>query len=620
MPFGWSGKILRVDLSKKKSSAEAVTPYTKSFIGGRGISVKIMYDEVDPKISPFDPENMLLFAPGVLTGTPAPTASRAFITTMGPNGLIGNAGFGGYIGAEIRHAGYDNIIVQGKSDNPVYLFIHDNGVEFRDASRIWGKGTLETQQIIKSEIGDPDVEVLCIGLAGENLVGFACVRTGIFSTAGRGGMGAIMASKNLKAIAVRGKGDIEIANKEEFLKTAYELRKKLTEYRSLQPELGVILSDVNLFVEEDGKPTGNWEDVDWNEIKPGNFVQGVSQYYKQYGVAKVGCFGCPIFHYHSCNDPETGLGVTKCASPTNFTLRIWNRDWKVATTAVHLCNNYGLDVISTANIIAFLMELYHVGIITPTDTDGIPMIRGNKEAIISTIHKIARQEGFGKLFKDGVLSAAKIIGNGAEECAMQVKGIEMTFQEFRAKVRTALGCAVATKLGGGEYLLPKAAWSVVAPYEKIILKNRAPSDKYVRDAFDLIGICKCTMPRFEGGSLEIPAKLFSLATGVNTSESELLTAAERVHLLERAFDVLRGIRRKDDTLPKRMFERPVSDGPHKGRRLERENFDKLLDEYYAVMGWDEDGIPKEETFKKLGLSSEWQVFSNGMKREGRIHV
>ena len=620
MSFGWSGQILRVDLSNKKSSTVAVTPYT-SFVGGRGINTKIVFDEVDSKISPFDPANRLLFGPGVLTGTPAPTASRMAVTTLCPNGVISSSGIGGFTGAEIRLAGYDNIIVQGKSDKPVYLYIHDDAVEYRDASQVWGKDTLETQHLIRRELGDPDVQVLCIGPAGENMVSFACIRTGIFSAAGRGGMGAVMGSKNLKAIAVRGKRGVEIARLEEFLEASYETRKMLLKYLAFQRPLGRMVIDINKSATEKGVLAfGNWEDVDWDEINAKNFVHDGDEFYNQHYIGRVGCSGCPISRYQSCNDPETGPGVAKCYSPAMFTFRVWNRDWKVMVSAGHLCNNYGLDSISTASIIAFLMELYRRGIITEKDTDGIPMRRGDKEAIISTIHKIGRQEGFGKLFRDGVLAAARTIGKGAEECAMHVKGLEMGLYDLRGRKGTALASAVATKREG-EGAPPEYAWNIGKGKEDAAYPpsydNKALmvwEQANVYKVIDMLGICKNYFSWAIDRSLELPARLFSLATGVDTSEEELLTAAQRVAVLERAFDVMRGIRRKDDTLPDRMFETAVPGGPFKGEKLEREKFDKMLDEYYELSGWDEDGVPKEETFQKYGLSSEWQIFSKKIKR------
>jgi aldehyde:ferredoxin oxidoreductase len=625
--FGWSGRILRVDLSKKESTTEAIAPYT-SFIGGRGINTKIVFDEVDPKISPFDPANRLVFGPGVLTGTSVPTASRMTVTTLCPNGIIGSSGMGEFIGAEIRHAGYDHIIVQGKSDSPVYLYIHDDGVEFRDAAQVWGKETVETQQLLKREIGDPDVKVACIGPAGENLVSFACIRTGIQSASGRGGTGAIMGSKNLKAIAVRGKRGVEIARLEEFLKVSYETRKMLLEHPALQKpaeKMSQLAMNLNDSPNKRGLSTfGNWEDVDWDEIDAKNFVHGGAEYYDKHYVARVGCSGCPIFRcYRICDDPETGIGTAKCYSQPMFTFRVWNREWKVMESAGHLCNNYGMDTNSTAKVIAFLMELYHRGIITEKDTDGIPMRRGDKEAIISTIHKIGRQEGFGKLFRDGVLEAARTIGKGAEECAMQVKGQEMGLHDFRGRKATALAQATATKMGGGEYPHIDSVWTVGTsredPTYPSSYDNRALmvwEQANVYKVVDMLGICKNYFAWSPDRSLGLLARLFSLATGVDTSEDDLLFAAQRMTVLERAFDVMRGIRRKDDTLPKRMFETPVPGGPLKGERLEKAKFDKMVDEYYELAGWDEDGVPKEETFQKYGLSSEWQFFNKKMKKGG----
>ncbi|MFA5317822.1 MAG: aldehyde ferredoxin oxidoreductase C-terminal domain-containing protein, partial [Dehalococcoidales bacterium] len=469
------------------------------------------------------------------------------------------------------------------------------------------------------ETGDPDVKVNCIGPAGEKLVSFACVRTGMFNTAGRGGMGAVMGSKNLKAIAVRGKRGIEIARLAEFLKLSCEERERLSEYSASKSPLGTVSFNINNSATRSGVLAfGNWEDVDWDEIDAQNFVHGGEDYYSKYYLERVGCFGCPISRYQICNNPETGLGVAKCSSLPNFTFRVWNRDYQVMTSAAHLCNNYGLDCVSTGGIIAFLMELYHRGIITEKDTDGIPMKRGDKEAIISAIHKIGRQEGFGKLFRDGMLDAARKIGKGAEECTMTVKGQEMGLREFRGRKATALAQAVATKLGGGEYPLPEATWSLGTKSERAV-----DPTTYDKKAFmvweqanvykvpDLLGICKS--PWSINQSLEIPAKLFSLATGVDTSVDDLLIAAQRVQVLERAFDVMRGIRRKDDTLPERMFETVVPGGPFKGDQLDRQKFDKMLDEYYDISGWDEDGVPSEETFKKYGLSSEWEAFSGKIK-------
>lgn len=624
---GWSGKILRVDLSNKSVTVEPTAPYIP-FVGGRGISIKIMFDEVGPEVAPFDPENRIIFGPGVLTGTPAPTASRMKITTMGSNGLIGSGGVGEGLGAEIRFAGYDQIIFQGKADKPTYVFINDDKVEFRDASALWGKETMETRKLIKEELDDNAVQVASIGPAGESLVAFACIKTGVFTTAGRGGMGAIMGSKNLKAVAVRGSQGIKLADMEGFLKASWELREKLSQFKDFQAPIEYLerrVREMNVRATKEGVPGwGNWEEFDWDKIDAPNFVGGVHEYYREHQIARIGCFACPISRYRVCDDPEAGIGMALCNSLPMFVWRVWNRDFAVVEAACQFCASYGLDTVSTANIISFLMELYHRGIITEKDTDGIPMKRGDKDAILTTIHKIGRQEGYGKLFRDGLMAGAKKIGRGAEEYAMQVKGMEIGLRELRARKATALATAVSPRLSEGEYPLQEQNYNVHKAHaealdprsyegkgEAMIVSIR----KYI--ALDMIGMCRNIFLRaFEaaGEGLKYPAELLSLATGEDYTLDNLFAAADKVHLLERAFDVQRGVRRENDNLPKRMFETSVPGGPFKGEKLDRAKFDKMVGDYYALCGWDENGVPKQETFKKLGLEAEGKVFSKRLKK------
>jgi len=630
MSQGWSGQILRVDLSKMVSSREDVMPYTRSFIGGRSINVKMMYDEVAPKISPFDPANKLYFGPGVLTGTLTPGAARMKVTSMSPNGLLANSGIGGWIGREIRYAGYDNLVIEGKADKPVYLYIHDDSIEFKDASHIWSKDTYETQQIIREELGGP-VVAMCIGTGGENLVSFSSIQTETGSAAGRGGFGAVMGSKNLKAIAVRGTKGIKIARLEEFNRTCAEFHKIIRESPGCeamvaQGDRGVIDEAYN----SGFLVIGNWEDVDW--LEAGRFG-GNDEFFDQYTVFVGGCFGCPSYHMNVFNIPGMGMGKEKCVGWVSLGSSVWNNDRMTMVEAQYLCNKYGLDIVSTGNIIGFLMELYNRGIITEKDTDGIAMKRGNRDAIISAIHKIGTQEGFGGIFRDGVLKAARMIGKGAEDCAMHVKGLEMQPYEVRAYKSQALTTAVASRdtieghsdidyrwiVDGeemekwAEELYGSKAAAFPTSYEKKALMDWDHENRHA--VVDMLGVCKWHIPWFITSSLKMPAKLFSLATGVDTSEEEFLIAAQRTLTLERAFNVIKGIRRKDDTLPKRLFETAAPGGVFKGQRLEKEKFDRMLDEYYNLRGWDGNGVPKKVTFEKFGLSSEWEVFKN-LAKEG----
>jgi aldehyde:ferredoxin oxidoreductase len=639
MSFGWSGQILRVDLSNGQSQTEDTEPYTESFIGGKGINLKIIYDEVGPEIAAFDPANRLCFGPGVLTGTLAPAAGRMKVTSVSPHGRLASSGIGGFIGAEIRHAGYDNLVVQGRSEEPVYLHIHDDAVDLRDAAHIWGKGTQETQRLIKEEIGD-SVEIVCIGPAGENLVTFGCILTGMGSTAGRHGLGAIMGSKRLKAIALQGTRPIRIAKPEEFVSTCEEAHKWLRESESMQGQAVEGQGDrhtLPLGYAGGTVPFGNWEpDADWDEV-PG--FDGADEFWNQYAVHQYGCIGCPVNHFHVFHIPGVGTGLTKCAGWGAFAANVWTNDRKVMFHASHLCNHYGLDVTSTGNAISFLMELYHKGIITEKDTDGLPMTRGDENAILATVHKIGKQEGFGKLFKDGVLGAAKKIGKGAEECAMVVNGEAIEPYEVRAYKSEALGAALNSgNIGDSLTFEYGYYYGDPEPVEKFAEEAYGTREAAVPSSYegkavsiwdcenqmvvcDMLGACGWVFINWTGGgadtsSLEVPAKLFSLATGRDTSEAELLVAAQRCKTLERAFDVRRGKRRTDDSLPRRMFETAVLGGRLKGERLDRERFEKMVDEYYALRGWDSQGIPTPETFERFGLSAEGKIMRQELEQKG----
>jgi aldehyde:ferredoxin oxidoreductase len=632
MSLGWSGKILRVDLSNGRTWTEDTEPYTRLFIGGKGINVKMMYDEVGPKVGPFDPDNMICFGPGVLTGTLAPAHSRMKITSVSPNGLLQNSGIGGYIPAEIRKAGYDNITIQGKSDKPIYLYINNDKIEIRDATHIWGKDTQETQRAIKDEIGDW-VKVACIGPAGENLVSFSCIVTGKGSAAARGGFGAIMGSKNLKAIAARGTGHVKIARPSEFLETCKQTHLWLPDSNPLirlqskqghgdKYSLGKLHEAGSTFL-------GNWEEheASWDRI--GDYG-GAEEFYEECATHQYGCYGCPVHHFHIFNIPGMGRGTTKCTQWKAFASRVWVNDRKVIVQANTLCQNYGLDSTATGNAVSFLMELYRRGIIGGKDTDGIPIERGDQKAIFATIEKIGKQEGFGRLFRDGVLGAAKKIGNDAEKCAVVVNGQEAETYEFRAFRSHALAAAISD--GSVSHAWTTVDVTISAPredreklaQERFGSKEAAVPNSYEKKALlvfdqenrntagDMLGTCRWLIP-WEITELDIPAKLFSQATGREITEHDLLQAAQRTFTLERAFRAGRGVRR--DTLPKRLFKTAVPDGIYKGERLDKQKFEDMLDEYYSLRGWDRNGIPLEEAFMKFGLTSEWKTFSKHLRKE-----
>ena len=627
MSFGWTGKILRIDLSVGKSWTEETKPYTRLFIGGKGINVKIMYDEVGPQVGPFDPENRICFGPGVLAGTMAPSHSRMKITSVSPNGLLQNSGIGGYIPAEIRKAGYDNIVIQGKSDKPVYVYIDDEKVEIRDGSRLWGKDTQETQRMLKEELGDW-AKIACIGPAGENLVSFSCVVTGKGSAAGRGGFGAVMGSKNLKAIAVRGTGQIKIAKPAEFLAACTDAHLWFPEgsdFIKMQSSQGHgDKYTLGMTAQVGIVSLGNWEEKDTSWDRIGDF-SSAEEFYEQFAEHQYGCFGCPVHHFHIFDIPGRCRGTTKCTQWNTFVAPVWVNDRRVLVHANTLCQNYGLDSTGTCNAVSFLMELYYRGIISEKDTDGVPMRRGDEKAIFTAIEKIARQEGFGKLFRGGVREAAQRIGPQAEECAIVVNKQEVEPFELRAFKSWALVAAVTDgSVSHGETMID-VTWALAKEQAEeqaqelfgskeaaIPLSYEAKAlsvwDQENRNtAADTLGTCRWLIPWGITHKLDVPAKLFSLATGRETTEDDLLVTAQRIFTLERAFRVRKGLRR--DTLPKRFFELAIPDGVYKREKLDQEKFDKMLDEYYQLRGWDENGVPTEETFSKFGLSSEWEFFT-----------
>ena len=601
------------------------------FIGGRGINVKLLFDELEPCVQPFDPENLIIFGPGALTGTPAPNASRMAVSTLLPYGHIASSNMGAFIGAEMRYAGINQLIIQGKSDKPVYLFIHDNGVEFIDAGTMWGRGTDETQETIKKELKDPDAQVMCIGPAAENLVSFSCIMTGMHSAAGHGGFGAVMGSKNLKAVAVRGKGGVKIARLTEFLNVCSDLSHRITQ----NPAIKAVCASgdrYQIFNAASGGSVvfGNFEAPDTGILTAEEWKTKAEQFWNQHAAGKIGCVGCPMYHFDVFSVPDVGLRAAKCtALGLSFSTRLWNSDYELMFKASTLCNSYGLDSTSTTNIIAFLMELYNEGIISERDTDGIPIKRGDPNAILTTIHKLARQEGFGRLFRDGLVAAAKSIGKGAESYAMHVKGLEMSATEPRISKSQAMTYAMCRDIQDAPPLVEGMAEFDKDTAEKLAFDLVGSSSAAYRDGYekkglltwdsenratvlDSLGICKWFFLS-QGILLDIPAKLYSLATGRDISENDLLISAQRVRTLERATNVTRGLTRKDDTLPERLFESAVPQGKFEGTKLDKKMFNSMVDEYYAASGWDANGIPREEIFRNLGLDAEWQRFQQQMK-------
>ena len=618
---GWVGKILTVDLSSGKISTESTEPYVDKYLGGRGIGTRLVYDNYKPGTDAFSPDNPLIFSTGPLTGTAMPSSGRSDVTALSPmNNLRGKSNFGGYWGPETKFAGYDHIIIKGKAEKPSYLWINDGRVEIRSAEHLWGKDTFETQKMIQKELGDSEIKVICIGPAGEKLVRFACLISEAAGAAGRTGMGAVMGSKNLKAVAVRGSGNVDVAKPDEMLQFSMEINREIREHPSCK-ELSTwgVCRAVSMMYAVSFFPVGYYEDVEWADIVNG---YGGPAFVEKHQLKNYGCFACPVRCKNFLVVPEIGKGFTGCEPWSGFTGAIWNLDMNVFWKATLLANRLGLDTTEVSACIGFLMELYHEGVITAKDTDGIAMERGSQEAILTTIQKIGTREGYGEMMADGQMSAAKTFGPKALEMVDVVKGLAPHPYEFRAYKGSALmqavghrgdplplrGSILEFEWGNAPEWFQQVAKAQYGSEEAAIpssYKGKAMSaiiSEHDQRIADSLGICTWPYTVFIYHNVEKATQFFNLVTGKEWDMQYLAQVGERIRNLERMFDVRQGVRRGDDSLPRKFFEKPLTKGKYKDAVLDKEKFEGMKDEYYELRGWSkETGVPSKEKLMDLGL-------------------
>ncbi len=620
---GYKGKILRVNLSKNEIKIEPLSKeLVRNYIGGSGFAAKILYDEVGPEIDPLSPDNELILATGPLTGTLWPTTGRIMFASKSPLTEIGGESHvGGFLGPELKFAGYDMIIVKGKAKSPVYLYIEDDIVELRDAKHLWGSDTHETTKIIQEENGDPEIQVAAIGPAGENLVLYACIIINLARAAGRTGMGAVMGSKNLKAIAVRGTGTVEVADFEKFMELAEEAHERIDKNPQAREMTKYGTPLLVAYKQEIGElPTRNHQTGVFNEWEK----LSAETLRENYWVKTRACFGCSIACKKAFKVTEGPYAGTFSEGPEYeglyaFGTNCGNPDFGSILKANLLCNKYGIDIISAGATIAFMMELYEKGIISREDVEGLNFTWGNHELIVELLPKIAHREGIGNLLAEGTYRIAKKIGKNAEKYAIQVKKLEMSGQDGRTHRSIALGHATAAR--GADHLrslitVDQLGYEEIAkqrfgedklpeicnPYTE---KYKAYATKITEDVYairDALIVCwySCAWPPIFW--IEDFAQILPIATGIKEfgSIEELYKIGERQVTLKRAFNVREGIRRKDDTLPERFLKEPMPEGPGRGQVV---NLDVMLDEYYELRGWNkETGIPTKEKLKELGLN------------------
>jgi aldehyde:ferredoxin oxidoreductase len=617
---GYTGKILRVNLTTGKTHTQGLSnEIAEKFLGGVGFCTNILYDETGPSTNPLGPENRLIFAVGPLSGTVWPQSGRYEVGGKSPlTGILGGANSGGSFGPEMKRAGYDAIVFQGCASKPVYTYIENGDATILDGEHLSGKNTEESMRTINQDHGKK-TQVVCIGQGGENLVRYAGIVTDRFRLAARAGLGAVMGSKRLKAVAVQGSLRVEVAHPRRFTELVAEADWRIRA-DPFVPE--VTKYGTTILVEamnEIGRfPTRNFQ----TGVCPTAEKISGEVLVEKYKIADKACFGCRL----ACKNVikvKAGCfrGMTldhpEYETISSFGGRVGNDDLDTIIEAHVLCNLYGIDTISTGGVIAFLMELYEKRIITKRDTGGIAFRWGDKNLILDMIRKIAYREGLGDLLAEGTRRVAERIGRGAEDYAMHVKGLDVPAQDGRAQ--KSMGLAHAVSARGADHLRASAFLdemgfeeAIVRRFGKEYLPEMADrlDEKYkgimVKVCEDFAAVVSSLGLCLTGGYAYPPifyfedlAEAVAAATGMKVTEKSLRVSGERIVNLERAYNIREGLSRKDDRLPTRFITEPSPEGPCKGQTV---NLEVMLNEYYRTRGWDvKTGLVPRRKLEELDL-------------------
>ena len=598
--YGYHGKTIRINLTDKSIKVESLEQeVAQKYLGARGLGVKTLMDDIDPKIDPLSEENELIIAAGALTGAPVPTSGRFMVITKAPlTGAIAISNSGGRWGAEFKATGHDMIVVEGKSEKPVYISIIDDEIEIRDAAHVWGKTSLAVTRELEKEIPEKG-KVLCIGPSGENLSYMAGIMNDVDRAAARGGVGAVMGSKNLKAITVKGTRKVQVFDKDRVKAVNSEKVKILIN----DPVAGQGLPTygsavlVNIINESGIHPVRNFQKsyTDKADLISGEALT------EQKIVGKNPCYRCPI----SCARVIKLDDGTITGGPEYETLWAFGSDCDVydldaINQANMWCNEYGLDTISVGATIAAAMELYQKGYIKDEEiaADGLSLNWGDAEAVVGWTKKIGKKEGFGAKMANGSYRLCE--SYGAPEISMTVKKQEIPAYDPRGVQGQGITYAVNNR-GGCHikgYMINPEILGYPEKLDRFALDGKAAYAKVFHDltaVIDSIGLCVFTT---FGLGLPDYLDMYNAVCGDIYTEETLLEAGDRIWNLEKIFNLRAGISSSEDKLPKRFLEEPIPEGPSKGQV---HHLDQLLPEYYAARGWTKDGIPTEETLKKLGL-------------------
>lgn len=600
----WTGKLIRVNLTDKTIKVENLNMQdAELYLGGRGLGSKYLYDEIDPTIDPLSPENKLIFMTGPLTGTYATCAGRFNVVAKAPlTGTIGAANSGGHFGPELKFAGYDGIIFEGKSNKPVYLHIYDDLIELKDAGHLWGKDVSETTDTLLLE-NEEDGRVSCIGPAGEKLVLFATIMNDKDRAAGRSGLGAVMGSKNLKAVVVRGTKGIGVDDKFEFMNVTKDAKEKIFA-NAVTGKGGGLASYgtevlVNILNEMHALPTRNWQT---SNFEGGEKISG-EYLADNYLIRNKACFACPIGCGRVIKIPD-GKYKGIVAGPEyeagwSYGASCGVDDINSIDKANHVCNLLGLDPITMGATIACAMELFEMGAISKDEIGG-ELRFGDADSLISWTEKTGNREGFGDLLALGSYRLGEKFGH--PELSMSVKKQEMPAYDGRAIQGMALSYATSNR-GGCHvrgYLTSPEVLGIPIKTDPLLTEGKAGLLKLFQDLTALVDSSDiCLFTTFAIGLPEISSMLRA-STGLKLTDEEFLLVGERIWNLEKLFNLEAGITKEDDTLPPRLLNEALTTGPAKGKVAE---LDIMLGEYYELRGWDKDSIPTDEKLNELSLAS-----------------
>lgn len=628
--YAYAGKVLRVNLSNGKITVEPTLKYAKEWLGGSGMAVKILYDELRSWVTPYDPANKIVFGAGTLIGTTAPAACKSTMSTLGPmTGGWASSCADSYVGGQLKYAGYDSIVIEGKAHRPVYLWICDDHVEIRDCSHLWGRTTWDALEMIRKELQDTSLHVMSIGPAGENLARGACIIQDRGRAFGRCGIGAVMGSKNLKAIVARGTGGVKVADPTLFMQLVAKYR---AFYKDSKPHVNNFQKYGTLFGlkgKQDicGASYMNFQDC----VIPDDMAKAIDpqKTIDKYQVSRQNFPGCPIGcsrHLYITDGPYAGLKTEVCQMEVmnclQFKLAVREPTFMFKANA--LCNQLGLDVDAAGGAIGWAMECYQRGIIHEKDTDGLKLHWGDAGVALELIRKISYREGFGDILAEGCARASDIIGRNSSYYAIHIKGQDL-YEPCRGALAWCLGTTTSTRGGGHttgaindarpsatefEIARAKEIYGVDNPYKPLEYEGRAKMVTFteaLHRVCNSFGICQQNTVKWDCELLNLPqmAELYSAATGWETSADDLKRIAMKQLNLEKALNLrFTNFARKDDLPTPRDMTEPIPSGNLAGWKMDEGGFNRMLDEYYDLHGWDrETSFPLRTTLVDLGLES-----------------